>query len=185
MNQDQKGNTITMIIIIAVAIIIASSVVYIMAARIGGSKPVKVEAVKAPVRQQSPIPTARTMQIAPTDENAGACAGKAYDGKVTVKGWYVWDKGHAGNEWLLEIADDDINKLPLPEALSKDPGRYVNFNQKLRLVDAGPELQKELKAATKDSPKEIALEGYYWNCKGPASVSIAPATESFKKHIEK
>jgi hypothetical protein len=201
MNQEQKGNTVTMVIIIAVAIIIASSVVYIMATKIGGSEPVKKGTVKAPVQQHSPAPdsaaqsTVQNTPIAPADGGTGrkmisgkdddACTGIAYDGNIAVKGWYVWDKGYIENEWMLEIADDDINKLPFPEALSKDPKRYANFNQKVKLVDAGPELQKELKAASKDRPKEVVLKGYYLHCEGAALVSIAPAAEAFKEYLKK
>ena len=109
------------------------------------------------------------------------CTGPVYEGSATVKGWYILDTGYAGKEWMLEISDNDINKLPAPKAISN----YSNFNQKLKLVDASPELQKELKSATKDNPKEITLRGYYLYCEGSPVVSVAPATESFKQYIRK
>ncbi|MFZ2226073.1 MAG: hypothetical protein WA064_02695 [Candidatus Moraniibacteriota bacterium] len=163
------------------------SVLILLVAILGGTTVYFLTAQKsvAPV-VLTPVPVSKTVPVTEKtnpvaqDETADwklvsgnpkqDCSQLQYSGNVKVHGWYVWDTGYVEKEWMLKIADSDTGKFP-KVFLNAD---VHTINSKVRLRDASPELEKELKSATKDNPKEITLKGYYLYCEGSPSVSVVP-----------
>jgi|GEM_PF-1097985 len=191
--KNKKGNVTAIAIIIVIVITTTAVITWLVAAKTQVSVQQMITQLTAPA-QPITLENQLSVQSTPTSNDTGwklisgvigdSCSGVVYDGRVTVKGWYVMDTDYVEKEWMLKIADSDMNKFP--EAFFggvKDAAH--NANQKLKLVDAPHELQKELRESTKENPKQITLKGYYLYCEGFPVVSIFPATESFKQYIKK
>ncbi|HEX8974434.1 MAG TPA: hypothetical protein VF817_03035 [Patescibacteria group bacterium] len=95
------------------------------------------------------------------------CSSPTWTGNVTVRGWYVYDTSYADKEWLFAVSKDDQAKLPLQLKF----GNGNSINEKLKIVDANPELVAQLKKATQDNPIPVEVKKYTAYCEGVPVVS--------------
>jgi hypothetical protein len=96
------------------------------------------------------------------------CSKHAYEGEVAIHGWYVFEN----NEWLLQIADGDLGKLP------------AGYNKsKVELADGPADLIKKLKSASQENSVEVTIKGFYTHCEGFPMVSVSPGGDVFKKYL--
>ncbi len=107
----------------------------------------------------------------PTD----TCMSPTYEGSATLNGWYVYDYNYVDKDWLLEIPDDELNKLPLSEISCGDVMCDEAFagNAHFNLVDADPDLEEEMKAASAESPVSVTVSGFGMYCEGVPALSIS------------
>jgi hypothetical protein len=96
------------------------------------------------------------------------CPKHAFNGEAEIKGWYVSD----GRGWLLQIASDDLEKLPA----GYQDSRVI-------LADAPDSLVAKLKKSSEKNPTELTIKGFYASCDGIPMVSIASGEEVFKKYL--
>jgi hypothetical protein len=116
-------------------------------------------------------PDSKTNIATKTGENKieqNKCSKRAFDGVVNIKGWYVKE----GNDWLLQISDNDLKKLPA--------GYH---NSKVILADGSDDLVAKLKKSSEKNPAEITIKGVYFGCDGIPMVSVASGEEVFKKYL--
>lgn len=102
------------------------------------------------------------------------CSTPIYKGEAKIKGWYVWDYNYVEKTWMLEIAEEDIDKLPIKEAYGEETFALwkKNANYIFRLTDAETQLERKLKSASKTKPIEITVRGFKAYCEGAPLVSI-------------
>jgi hypothetical protein len=102
------------------------------------------------------------------------CTNPTYEGKTTIKGWYVYETGYIEKQWLLRIADEDMDKLP-----------SIFTSKTVSLMDATPEQEEALKKATEDNPVEITIRNISQYCEGGPTVSIKKiSNDQFKMAVD-
>jgi len=84
------------------------------------------------------------------------CKPRAFTGEANIKGWYTND----GSQKLIQIAKEDLPKLP------------VDKNDKIKIVDASPDVEKKLEKSTEKKPGEITITGFADPCNGVSLASI-------------
>lgn len=139
--------------------------------------------VEQPVQTITPIsqPTEITTNWKLISGNKDdSCTNPVYEGNVSVKGWYEM-AGYLGKEWMLAIADADVNKLP---AYFYNEDKTKNVNRFVKLNDATLELEQRLKNASKEKPEIIILRGYNIYCEGSPNVSVGLGSQVFLEDIK-
>jgi type II secretory pathway pseudopilin PulG len=100
------------------------------------------------------------------------CSIPVYEGTVRIRGWYVYDLNYEKKkEWLLRIADEDTNKLPLFE----QNRNREDFHLRVKLEKISPETEDLLKKASAENPVEITITRYLAYCEGVSIASIKSA----------
>jgi hypothetical protein len=97
------------------------------------------------------------------------CQPKAYAGEASIKGWYTND----GSQKLIQVAKEDLSKLPLAD------------NDKIKIVDASPNVEKNLKNSTEKKPGQITITGFANMCNGVALASINYKDGIFRSYFKK
>lgn len=117
------------------------------------------------------------------EEVKASCRGRLFEGEAELRGSYVLETipGTTKREWLLKIAEEDIDKLPVQ---AKTESNEVVRNL-LFLSDATPEMIAKLKKATEDKPETVTIKGFYLDCEGVPVVSIEPAKLALAKYLKK
>lgn len=90
-------------------------------------------------------------------KNGSDCKPRAFAGEANIRGWYANDD----SQKLIQIAKEDLPKLP------------VYKNDKIKVVDATPGIEKKLKNSTEKNPGEITITGFADLCNGVALASIS------------
>lgn len=132
-----------------------------------------------PISQPTEV-TTNWKLISGSGNKDDACTNPIYEGNVSVKGWYEM-AGYLGKEWMLAIADADVNKLP---AYFYNGDKTKNVNHFVKLKDATPELEQRLKNASKEKPEIIILRGYDTYCEGAPNVSVGLGSQVFLEDIK-
>lgn len=109
------------------------------------------------------------------------CTRVISEGEAKIHGWYVWDNFYVEKEWMLYIADEDLERMPFYEK-GKD---YSGYQHKVKLLGADKKLEDKLKKADKDHPQELTIRGYFLYCEGTAIASVQDAREAFKRELER
>lgn len=100
------------------------------------------------------------------------CSSPTYKGEAQIRGFYVYDYSYVEKEWLLQILPEDANKIPVNQVYSdKNYSEWIKKPQ-FALGGVTPELEKELKSASKDNPKTITVKGFKAYCEGVPQLSI-------------
>lgn len=100
------------------------------------------------------------------------CTIPVYEGKVEIRGWYVYDLNYEKKkEWLLRIADEDVSKLPLFE---QNRSRK-DFHLRVKLENISTEMEGTLKKASAENPVKIEVSRYLAYCEGVPIASIKSA----------
>jgi hypothetical protein len=104
------------------------------------------------------------------------CSAHVYEGKTKIGGWYTYEEMYSDKYWFLNIAYyyDKNGKKVISDA---------NNVPKVRIVDASNALVDELKKASKNNPKEFAIQGLYAHCEGSV-VSIDLGRKAFAEDIK-
>lgn len=108
-------------------------------------------------------------RVAATVEKEQQCAKHAYDGEVKVK---VWNYGSEKDESFINIAEEDLAKLP---ANCK--------NQKAKIVDVSSDLDEKIKKSSKENPVEVTIKGVLNDCGDFISLSLESGEKVFKKYL--
>jgi len=100
------------------------------------------------------------------------CSSPTYTGEAEINGWYVYETNYVDKEWLFQISDEDVDKLPVEE-LYGDQG-YTEWLKKplLQLTGASEELENELKSASVENPVTITIKGYRVYCEGNPQIGL-------------
>jgi hypothetical protein len=107
------------------------------------------------------------------------CSKPTYEGEATIHGWYEWDYVYVEKDWVLKIAAEDQNKLPV---YYYDEQGKAHYPDGARLVDGTPEMVKKLKVASKANPMELIVKGFSTYCEGSPSVSLESGSTAFNKN---
>lgn len=105
-------------------------------------------------------------QVKPKDKTG--CKPRAFAGEANIRGWYTND----GSQKLVQIAKEDLSKLP-----------DENKSDKIRIVDANPDIEKKLEKSTEKKPGEITITGFADLCNGVVLASINYKDGIFRQYM--
>lgn len=100
------------------------------------------------------------------------CTTPTYNGEAKIHGWYVYETSYVEKEWLLRIADDDVDKTPVKSVYSEADYNSYKTNPVARISDVTPETVTKLKNASRSNPAEITIKGFRAYCEGSPYVSL-------------
>jgi hypothetical protein len=113
--------------------------------------------------------------VKPSVTVSSSCKTHAYKGEAKVHGWYV----SSGNEWLLNVSDEDIKNLPNYDGTDE----FKTKNKQIKLVDVTPAVEKKLKSTSEKNPQVFTITGYVSRCESVPLASLDYKDGIFKKFL--
>lgn len=103
------------------------------------------------------------------------CKPRAFAGEEKIKGWLVDE----GQQKVLRVDDSDFKKLPL----YTDSDDYKKRIEKIKIIDATPQIDKKLSASSSSKPQTVTIRGFAFPCKGFALASIEYKDGIFSEYL--
>jgi hypothetical protein len=148
---------------------LALEIILLLAIMVGGYTLIKYQQLN-----YLSMPTSITINSKPNVSN-DSCKVHAYEGEAKIRGWYLND----GNEWLLVVSDEDMEKLPNYDGTEE----YKLKNQKIKLIDATSQIENKLRLTSEKKPQSITITGYAMRCDGVPLASIDYKKGMFRKYM--
>ena len=110
---------------------------------------------------------------------ADTCAMPTYQGEATLYGWYVYDYYYVEQDWLLEVAEEELNKVPLAEIVCGDGEDCLTFiknseyfKPQFLMIGLSEEEEMALKNASSEHPPPVTVRGFRFYCEGLPQLSV-------------
>ena len=95
------------------------------------------------------------------------CLSPKYSGKVTVRGWYAWERSYVEKNWLLTLSPRETTKVFSSGFSRVNPSHFG-------LSSVDEKTLNRLKKSSSENPVSVTIQGISMYCEGAFTLNMLP-----------